>query len=105
MVAHISATVLEILTSEVSKNGCILFFAGGPDGQNDLKLISGVKRTVFYHMPQNQFVKEKKFIFGGDLDFDIQGHPRSKVPYVIEFAYVINCNHRPICHRFRDIDL
>ena len=48
------ATGLEILTLKLAKNVCFLFFAGGPDEPNDLKLISGVKRTVYYHMPKNQ---------------------------------------------------
>ena len=39
----LSATVSEILTSEVTKNGHVLFFVGGPDALNDLKFVSGVE--------------------------------------------------------------
>ena len=56
----LSATVLEILTLKLAKTGSILFFAGGPDGPNDLKLISGVKRTALYHMQKNQTCERKK---------------------------------------------
>ena len=50
----LSATVSEIFTSEVRKNGHVLFFAGGSDALNDLKFVSGVESLSVYHMPKNQ---------------------------------------------------
>ena len=47
----ISATVSEILTSEVSKIFHVLFFAGGPDALNDLKFVSHVESLSVYYMP------------------------------------------------------
>ena len=57
----LSATVSEILTSEVSKNGHVLFFAGGPDALNDLKFVSHVESLSVYYMPKNQISETKKF--------------------------------------------
>ena len=74
----LSATVSEILTSEVSKNDHVLFFAGGPDALNDLKFLSGVESFSIYQIPKNQISGTKKIlIFFRDLGFDLQGHPRS----------------------------
>ena len=89
----LSATVSEILTSEVSKNGHVLFFAGGPDALNDLKFVSGVESLCVYYMPKNQISETKKIlIFFCDLGFDLQGHPRSKVMVsnksLIMFSYL-----------------
>ena len=53
----LSATVSEILTSEVSH---VLFFAGGPDALNDLKFVSPVESLSVYYMPQNQISETKK---------------------------------------------
>ena len=62
------------------KNDYILFSAGGPDAANDLKLVSVIKNLSIYHMPKYQnWNTKKKFIFFGDLNFDLHGHPRSKV--------------------------
>ena len=87
----LSATVLEILTSEVSKKWLYFIYCWGPDGPNDLKLISGVKRYVFYHIYQKiQFVKQKNFLFFCGLDFDFQGHLRSKVMMSNESLIIIS---------------
>ena len=58
----LSATVSEILTSEVSKNGHVLFFAGCPDALNDLKFVSVVESLSIYYMPKNQISETKKIL-------------------------------------------
>ena len=55
----LSATISEILTSEVSKKWpCFVLCRGSC--LNDLKFVSGVESLSVYYMPKNQISETKK---------------------------------------------
>ena len=60
---YLSATFAEILTSEISKNDHVLFFARVPDAPNDLKFVSGAESLSTYHIPKYQISETKFFKF------------------------------------------